>query len=288
MTSTTRKEQVSTFYRPLRSITITHIRQMYDLYASFYDNTALDVFMHDLSKKSGVILVTRKSDDKVVGFSTLTCVELEIEGKKARGIFSGDTIIEPAYWGNNALTTTFHRRVVIERLRRPFTPFYWFLISKGYKTYLLLTNNFYNYYPNVDGGDARYRRVTEAYCEALFPEAFDREKMLLDFGHDYVRLKGDVAQITPELKAANRHIAFFERINPEWRRGTEVPCVGSVDWESVLRSMIDMPLKWVRKHVLRTHRPAGLDVAPTTHAAAATPWQDTDVMRDAVDVQRAA
>ncbi|MBP9062687.1 MAG: hypothetical protein KBF81_02815 [Aquabacterium sp.] len=283
MTTTTRRESVSTFYRPIQGITVTHIKQMYDLYASFYENTALDVFLQDLSKKSGVILVTRKSDEKVVGFSTLTCFDIEVEGRNARGIFSGDTIIEPAYWGNNALAATFHRRVVIERLKKPFTPFYWFLISKGYKTYLLLANNFYNHYPNVNGGDARYRRVTEAYCNALFPEAFDRERMVLDFGHDYVRLKGDVAEITPELKAANPHIAFFDRINPEWRRGTELPCVGSVDYESVLRSMIDMPLKWVRKHLLKTHRPAGLDIATST----AKTWQDTDVASDALDRQKA-
>ena len=283
MTTTTRRESVSTFYRPIQGITVTHIKQMYDLYASFYENTALDVFLQDLSKKSGVILVTRKSDEKVVGFSTLTCFDIEVEGRNARGIFSGDTIIEPAYWGNNALAATFHRRVVIERLKKPFTPFYWFLISKGYKTYLLLANNFYNYYPNVNGGDARYRRVTEAYCNALFPEAFDRERMVLDFGHDYVRLKGDVAEITPELKAANPHIAFFDRINPEWRRGTELPCVGSVDYESVLRSMIDMPLKWVRKHLLKTHRPADLDIATST----AKTWQDTNVASDALDRQKA-
>ena len=287
MTSTTRKESVNTFYRPIQGITVTHIKQMYDLYASFYENTSLDVFLHDLSKKSGVILVTRKSDDQVVGFSTQTCFDLRVEGRRIRGIFSGDTIIEPVYWGNNALASTFQRRVVIERFKHPFTPFYWFLISKGYKTYLLLTNNFYNYYPNVNGGDARYRRVTEAYCKALFPEAFDRERMLLDFGNEYVRLKGDVAEITPELKAANPHIAFFEKINPEWRRGTEVPCVGSCDYESVLRSCIDMPLKWVRKHLLKTHRPAGLDLAPTTRTGA-SPWPDTDVMHDALDRQRAS
>ena len=286
MPDTSRKELVNTVYRPIQNITVTHIKQMYDLYASFYENTALDVFMHDLSQKSGVILVTRKSDEKVVGFSTLTCFDLRVEGRAVRGIFSGDTIIEPAYWGNNALATTFHRRVLIERLKKPLTPFYWFLISKGYKTYLLLTNNFYNYYPNVRGGDARYRRVTEAYCEALFPEAFDRQKMVLDFGHDYVRLKGDVAEITPELKAANPHIAFFEMVNPEWRRGTELPCVGSCDYESVLRSCVDMPLKWLRKHVLRTHRPAGIEVAPTSPSG--SPWQDTDVLPDGLDRQRAS
>ena len=287
MTSTTRKESVSTFYRPIQGVTVTHIKQMYDLYASFYENTSLDVFLHDLSKKSGVILLTRKSDDQVVGFSTLTTFDLTVDGRRIRGIFSGDTIIEPAYWGNNALATTFQRRVLIKRFKHPLTPFYWFLISKGYKTYLLLTNNFYNYYPNVNGGDERYRRVTEAYCEALFPEAFDRKRMLLDFGNEYVCLKGDVAEITPELKAANPHIAFFEKINPEWRRGTEVPCVGSLDYESVLRSCIDMPLKWVRKHLLKTHRPAGLDLT-STQRTGASPWPDTDVMHDTLDRQRAS
>ena len=93
MTSTTRKESVSTFYRPIQGVTVTHIKQMYDLYASFYENTSLDVFLHDLSKKSGVILLTRKSDDQVVGFSTLTTFDLTVDGRRIRGIFSGDTII---------------------------------------------------------------------------------------------------------------------------------------------------------------------------------------------------
>ncbi len=81
MTSTTRKESVSTFYRPIQGVTVTHIKQMYDLYASFYENTSLDVFLHDLSKKSGVILLTRKSDDQVVGFSTLTTFDLTVDGR---------------------------------------------------------------------------------------------------------------------------------------------------------------------------------------------------------------
>jgi hypothetical protein len=37
------------------------------------------------------------------------------------------------------------------RVKYPFNEFYWLLISKGYKTYLLLANNYYVYYPNVNG-----------------------------------------------------------------------------------------------------------------------------------------
>ncbi|WP_290639876.1 hypothetical protein [Aquabacterium sp.] len=265
MSSTAKKEKVSTFFRPIKSVTVGNIKQMYDIYASYYENTSLDIFLNDLSKKSGVILVTRKSDDKIVGFSTQTFFDITVDGKRVRGIFSGDTIIEQAYWGNNALANTFYRRLIIERIKRPFTPFYWFLISKGYKTYLLMTNNFYNYYPKVDGNrggrNERYHNITQAYCEALFPEAFDKEAMLLDFGQEYVRLKGDVADITPELKAANPHIAFFEKVNPSWRRGTEVPCLAACDYESLFRSIVDVPWKWIKKHMLGTHKPAGLDIA---------------------------
>ena len=284
MSTTAKKEKVSTFFRPIKAITVTHIKQMYDIYSSFYENTSLDIFLNDLSKKSGVILVTRKSDDRIVGFSTQTFFDLKVDGKRVRGIFSGDTIIEPAYWGNNALANTFYRRLIIERIKRPFVPFYWFLISKGYKTYLLMTNNFYNYYPKVDGNrggrNERYRRITEAYCQQLFPEAFDRENMLLDFGTDYVRLKGDVAEITPELKAANPHIAFFEKVKPSWRRGTEVPCLAACDYESLFRSIVDVPWKWVKKHILGTHRPAGLDLAskPTSASRGSAEWEADDAI----------
>ena len=285
MSSAAQKEKVSTFFRPIKAVTVTHIKQMYELYAAFYENTSLDIFLNDLSKKSGVILVTRKSDERIVGFSTQTFFDLKVDGKRVRGIFSGDTIIEPAYWGNNALANTFYRRLIIERIKRPLVPFYWLLISKGYKTYLLMTNNFYNYYPKVDGNrggrQERYHSITQAYCQELFPEAFDKDNMLLDFGNSYVRLKGDVAEITPELKSANKHIAFFEQVNPSWRRGTEVPCLAACDYESLFRSIVDVPWKWIKKNVLGTHRPAGLDMAHKpargTGAAASSTW-DADTL----------
>jgi hypothetical protein len=283
--SANKKEKVSTFFRPISAVTVSHIKQMYDLYASFYENTSLDIFLSDLSKKSGVILVTRKADDRIVGFSTQTFFDIKVDGKRVRGIFSGDTIVEPAYWGNNALANTFYRRLIIERIKRPFTPFYWFLISKGYKTYLLLTNNFYNYYPNVNGKDEKYRRITEQYCQQLFPEYFDKDKMLLDFGQSYVRLKGDVAEITPELRSASKHIAFFEKVNPSWRRGTEVPCIGACDYESLFRSIVDVPLKWIKKHLLGTHRPAGLDVG--RQSARQEAWQAADAA-DGIEQSKAS
>ena len=88
MSTTAKKEKVSTFFRPIKAITVTHIKQMYDIYSSFYENTSLDIFLNDLSKKSGVILVTRKSDDRIVGFSTQTFFDLKVDGKRVKFEFT--------------------------------------------------------------------------------------------------------------------------------------------------------------------------------------------------------
>lgn len=253
-------------YRSIDSISVSNVRQMYDIYSKYYERTSLDIFLRDLSKKSGVILIHRKSDDQIVGFSTLQFFDFQVDGKRVRGVFSGDTVVEKEYWGSNALANTFYRRLCIERFKHPFVPFYWFLISKGYKTYLLMTNNFYNYYPNINGKDQKYQRVAEEFCGKTFPEAFDRERMLLDFGTDYVSLKETVADITPEERARDPKIAFFEQRNPSWNRGTELPCLASCDYESFFRSLWDVPAKWVRKHILGTHkkhvRPQAAQPAP--------------------------
>jgi len=255
------QDKVITYFKYLKNITVNDIKQMYDLYAAYYENTSLDIFLNDLSKKTGAIMVVRKSDGKVVGFSTQQVLELDIHGKKVRGVFSGDTIVEPRYWGNNKLGVVFYRFLIREKFRRPWVPFYWFLISKGYKTYMLMVNNCYKYYPNVAGNKGEYVEITKAYCNQLFPEYFDPQSMLLDFGEQYVRLKETVAEITPELAAANEHIRYFEQMNPTWRRGTEMPCLGSIDMGSALYSFYARPMKWIRKNILGTHKPAGLDLA---------------------------
>jgi hypothetical protein len=261
MPSSAQQDKVVTYFKYLKNITVNDIKQMYDLYSSYYENTSLDIFLNDLSKKTGAIMVVRKSDDRVVGFSTQQVLTLDIHGKAVRGVFSGDTIVDQRYWGNNKLGVVFYRFLMKEKFRRPWVPFYWFLISKGYKTYMLMTNNCYKYYPNVAGNQAEYVEITKAYCNQLFPEYFDDKSMLLNFGEQYVRLKETVAEITPELAAANPHIAYFEKMNPTWRRGTEMPCLGSIDVGSAIYSLYARPMKWIRKHVTRTHNPGGLDLA---------------------------
>lgn len=226
-------------YFDIRDISVRDIVRMYQVFTSYYDNVELDVFLGDMSRKTGAFIMRAGDGDeaRIVGFSTVTHLDLDIDGRRARGIFSGDTIIEREFWGTRALQRAFVRYIVRQRLMNPFRPLYWFLISKGYKTYLLLANNYPRYYPNPDGDNRHLEQVVSAYCRHLFPDAFDEQAMLLDFGDAYQKLKEDVADISDDMRRRYPKIAFFEACNPGWRRGTELPCVGEISF-SDLRSYV--------------------------------------------------
>lgn len=249
---------VACSYRDISTISVRDIVRMYQIFTQYYDNVELDVFLRDMSKKTGAFLVTAGDGNarRIVGFSTVTHLDIDIDGRWARGIFSGDTIIEREYWGNRALQRAFVAYIIRQRIANPFRPLYWFLISKGYKTYLLLANNYPRYYPNPDGDNPQLANVVRTYCEHLFPQYFDANGMLLDFGGDYQRLKDDVAGISEEMRRRYPKIAFFESRNPTWERGTELPCVGEIAFSDLFGFFA---ASW-RKMVSRRRRPVAVQV----------------------------
>lgn len=235
------KTKIYTRYQTLNTISVQDIRDMFRVFCRYYDNVALDQFVSDLSKKTGAFIIRRQRDEAIVGFSTFGVYQMEVDGKKIKGIFSGDTVLEKEHWGNRAINAAFVKRVLVEAIKNPLTPQYWFLISKGYKTFLLMSRNFPEYYPHPTQKNDHLKNIAVAYCDALFPGKLDKDAMVLDFGDGYNCLKGDVTPITHDLRQ-QADIAFFERSNPGWERGTELPCVGRADLKSLFQAIL--PQMW--------------------------------------------
>jgi hypothetical protein len=225
---------LTTRYQKVDTLSVVDITRMHALFEANYAFSPLDTFISDLQKKDGAFIVRKKATQEIVGFSTLGIYHFELGGKKAKGLFSGDTIVDKAYWGTRSLQKAAVMKMVWEAIKSPLTPQYWLLISKGYKTYLLLSRNFPEYYPRRDVHDPKLQELVVEYCEAMFPGKLNRETMLLDFGDNANCLKDHVAAITPELRT-NPDISFFEKRNPSWQRGTELPCIGRADVASCLR-----------------------------------------------------
>src|ERR1043165_6783013 len=98
---------------PLKATTVTIDRlaptdraRMLALMQAYYDAVAESQFLNDLDQKNAVILLHDKNG-VIQGFSTLAVLRVEVEGRRARGIFSGDTVLDKRYWGNRALGRAF-------------------------------------------------------------------------------------------------------------------------------------------------------------------------------------
>jgi len=216
--------------------------RMFALMRKYYDAVTEEAFQADLARKDAVILLRDRGT--LQGFSTLVSLQAALDHKTVYGIFSGDTVIEKRYWGQPALPKAFLRHLFREKLKRPFSPLYWLLITKGYKTYLMMANNFAEHFPRYERDTPADRKaIAEAFYLKLFPEYYDPATGLIRFPTDACRLKMGVAEISEELAASNPRIAFFEQANPEWRKGVELACLA--------RMTLAMPLKYAVKAFMK-------------------------------------
>jgi hypothetical protein len=199
--------------------------RMFELMQRTYDAVTERQFLADLEKKDAVILL-KDPAHRIQGFSTLASLRVQLDGKSLRGIFSGDTVIAERYWGQRALGKAFLRYLFIEKLKAPFAPLYWLLISKGYKTYLMMANNFSEHYPRFEQSTPeRARRILDAFYTTLYPTTYDPRTGLIETAGEACRLKPGIAPIPNALLESNPRIAFFAARNPRWRTGAELACL---------------------------------------------------------------
>jgi hypothetical protein len=219
--------------RPRATLKDHEVAAMWAVFRRYYDDVNEARFRDDLAGKHYVFLLKDSGDGSVQGFSTVQLYDQRIAGRRARAVYSGDTIVERAYWGQNALQRAFFFFLVREKLRRPHLPLYWFLISKGYKTYLLVARNFPHHYPRHDAAKdparaERYRAVVEALAEKKFGAALHRASGTLRFDQCLGRLRNAVAPIT-EQELKDPAIRFFAEKNPGHEAGDELCCLAEVD-----------------------------------------------------------
>ena len=203
--------------------------EMYSLFSRYYDNTNRERFEGDLAGKDCVIRVFEPKHGRLCGFSTQVLLSVPSRGQNINAIFSGDTIVDPAYWNETALVREWGRMAVelIEEVRPE--PLYWFLISKGYKTYRFLPVFFREFYPRFDQPTPVWAaEVRDVMARSLFPDAYDRQRGVVRASVSKDRLRLGVAEISPK-RMEDPHVRFFVKQNLYHARGDELCCVAPLE-----------------------------------------------------------
>jgi len=158
-------------------------------------------------------------------------------GKKTvRILFSGDTIIDQQFWGKNPLARLWGQFALSQMDLYPNSPFYWFLISKGYKTYRFLPVYFHEFYPRFDRPTPAW--AAEAISEvakAKFGMRFHEATGILSGTENAIRLRKSVADVT-STRLLDPHVAFFQRVNPGHVLGDELCCIAPLSRENLNRT----------------------------------------------------
>ena len=229
---------------------------MHELMMESYSDIDIEKFKADLMGKNHVILIIEKSSDKIVGFSTLCTLKVNTGGEEAVGVFSGDTIVTRKYWGQIALQYTFLYYLCSVKLKNPGKKLYWFLISKGYKTFLLMANNFTNYYPSEkEATPTAIKDMMDQVYHSMYPERWVPEKgLIMNKSGDYA-LKYGIAAPDETLAAENPKVKLFLDLNPDWEQGVELACVAQMDYSIMTNYLKKKLTRMVPKHIQQRFSP---------------------------------
>jgi hypothetical protein len=194
------------------------------LYLRHYDGVDRAQFEADLADKQHVVLV-RGPDGRLTGFSTVAVLDRRVAGRPLRAIFSGDTVIDRADWGQQAFAFAWLRLAGSIAARDPGLPLWWFLIVKGHRTYRYLPTFARVFHP---ARDRPTPPTTQALMDALagerFGGAYDPARGIVSFGGGRGRLAPDLAPV-PDKDRDRPEVQYFLARNPGYTQGDELVCL---------------------------------------------------------------
>lgn len=211
------------------------IDEMFELFQQYYANADRERFRSDLNEKSHVIMYFVSG--RVAGFSTLIARSFAETGK-ARFLFSGDTVLRKDIWGMKRLKVDFGLFVLKQRFFHPFNPFYYMLISKGFKTYLLIRKNLRRSYPNCfEPTPETHQKMVDFFYRKKFGDEYHAEEGLIRYHSLRDSVKGGVADPTLE-QLKDPDIAYFVKRNPRYAEGEELACIAEVQFADIARTVL--------------------------------------------------
>ena len=200
--------------------------EMLALHSRYFDNVQPARFNADLDEKDWVILL--RDGARLAGFSTQKLLTLKRNEQEQRFLFSGDTIVDRAYWREQHLAGCFGHLMLRLMEAHGEDELYWFLITKGYRTYRFLPVFFHDFYPRPDAPFAsRLAATLDLVATTKYGAAYAREHGLIVPDAQADRLRPELCEVA-ESKRADPFVDFFLRRNPHFYEGFELACIAEI------------------------------------------------------------
>lgn len=197
---------------------------MYALLDRHYGATSRQRFEQDLTPKQWVLVLRDEAGD-VQGFSTLQVYAREHQGQRCRVLYSGDTVIAREHWGEQELAFNWLRLAGRLHAEQPGSRMFWFLISKGHRTFRYLPAFACTFYPNWhDPTPAFEAGLLERLAREHFGDCYDAARGVIGFPQSLGHLREELAGVSARERRLEAVRFFLER-NPGYAKGDELCCL---------------------------------------------------------------
>ena len=199
---------------------------MCELYLSCYEATSPQIFESDLRGKDEALLLY--FGPQLVGFTTLRVFDTLWLEEEIRVVFSGDTVVAPAHWGQQALSVNWVRRMGQIKRVQPDKRLVWFLLVKGHRTYRYLHVFAKRFHPREGAHDRELAELADHLAQQQYGRDYNRKSGLVEFSPSRGQLKSAVSE-PREDELSRAGVAYFLKRNPAFRIGHELVCVCDIE-----------------------------------------------------------
>lgn len=218
------------YFRSISELTADNRQAIVKIYLAHYDGSDETQILADLNNKSEILLVF--FGEVLVGFTTLQVYEYQWQGNPIRVIFSGDTIVDKAHWGQQALAFAWIARMGELKREQPDLPLYWFLIVKGHRTYKYLPTFGKSFYPHWSIDRSDLKPLADSLALEKFGQYYNSVTGIVEFPQSHGHLKAEIALPSPE-ELSKDAVRYFLSKNPHYQRGHELVCLCEIAEENM-------------------------------------------------------
>ncbi|NQX02282.1 hypothetical protein HQ447_16610 [bacterium] len=217
--------------RARSSLTVAERQAMFRLMSGHYEAVPEERFERDLAGKDEVLMLW-DGQGSLRGFTTLVW---NPAGRLEEGdiLFSGDTIIDRSCWGTQELVRAFCRRAG-EWQAASGRRLFWFLISKGHRTYLYLPLFARRFHPHPEHPEAEWAALAATVAACLFGDAWKPDEGLIRFPASHGHLREELAA----GRGGNPWVRYFLQRNPGHAHGDELVCLTEMDETNLRRGAL--------------------------------------------------
>ena len=205
-------------------------QDLVNLYLNHYDSSDRARVLEDLSSKREVIILYYQG--KIVGFTTLQVFEHEFQTRKIRVLFSGDTIVDRAHWGQQSLAFAWISHLAQIKSECPDLPFYWLVTIKGHRTFKYLPTFGKSFYPHWSMDRSDLKPLLDSLAGEKFGALYNPLRGTVEYDQSHGQLKKEFAY-PGEQELKKESVRFFLSKNPNYLFGDELVCLCELEEENM-------------------------------------------------------